>query len=98
MSLEHMTPEHRHILTDEQRDIITRIEATMFYMAGDPDSQVPWLEWQTNEILDRIGLNDFTPSELVAFVGLIGPIFSRVLDHAHTRKSTNAVTPPLRLV
>lgn len=97
MACEHMNPEHRQILTDEQRDIITRVEATMFYMAGDPESQVAWLEWQIDEMLNRVSLDDFTPSEMVAFVGLVGPIFSRVLRRSRPTKRANR-TPGLHLV
>lgn len=97
MSAEHMPAEHWQTLTDEQRGIVTRVEATMFYMSGDPDSQVAWLEWQIDEMLKQVSLDDFTPSELVAFVGLVGPIFSRVLARSRPTKCPHRATP-LRLV
>lgn len=69
-------------LTEEQQRILKQIESTFLFMAADPaecDSLVPWLAWQANEILKRIGPQDFTPSEMVALVGLLGPVFARVL-------------------
>lgn len=95
---ERMSPDPRQTLTNEQLDIITRVEGTMFYLAGDTESQCAWLEWQIDEMLNRVSLDDFTPSELVAFVGLVGPIFSRVLTR-QARPSKRAHWPPtLRLV
>lgn len=70
-------------LSEEQQSIINRICATMQFVAGDPDEAqavVAWLEWQLNGMLDHIGFNDFTPSELVAYVGLVGPVFARKLN------------------
>lgn len=69
-------------LTTEQQRILQQVESTFLYMAGDEraaEALVPWLSWQSNEILKRIGPQDFTPSEIVALVGLLGPVFSRVL-------------------
>lgn len=71
------------VLSEEQQSIMNRIGATMQFMAGDPDEAqavVAWLEWQLNGMLDHVGFNDFTPSELVAYVGLVGPVFARKLN------------------
>lgn len=70
-------------LTDEQHRILKQVESTFLYMAADPvecDGLTHWLSWQANEILKRVGPQDFTPSEMVALVGLLGPVFSRVLS------------------
>ena len=91
------------VLSEEQQSIMNRIGATMQFMAGNPDEAqavVAWLEWQLNGMLDHVGFDDFSPSELVAYVGLIGPVFARVLNReTGPRVRANFVGPrPLHLV
>lgn len=62
--------------------ILNSIRATYDYMPEDPDAKqqlVPWLEWQLEEMLDKVTLDDIEPIELVALVGIVGPIFARTL-------------------
>ena len=69
-------------MLDEAQQILGRLQATMDFMLADedaPHAMKPWLVWQSENILDHIGPEHFTPCEMVALVGLLGPIFSRVL-------------------
>lgn len=68
-------------MCDEARQIIERIQSTMDFMAADDGGEAmkPWLDWQADNIFDHIGPDDFTPLEMVALVGLCGPIFARTL-------------------
>ena len=53
----------------------------MDFMAADDggEAMMGWLKWQAENMFDHIGPDDFTPLEMVALVGLCGPIFSRTL-------------------
>lgn len=67
---------------DDQDRILGGIIATFDYMPEDESAtqqMVPWLEWQLEEMLDQVSLDDIQPLELVALVGLVGPIFARTL-------------------
>lgn len=88
--------DHVHHLSGEQHAIVTRVEATMAFMAGDGTAEhVPWLEWQLAHFLSRIGPDDLTANEKVGLVAILGPAFSRLLD---PRSERAAVRRPLHLV
>lgn len=75
-------------MQEEARQIVERIQSTMDFMldGGDAEAIKPWLDWQADNIFDNISPDDFTPYEMVALVGLCGPIFARTL--------CSPVTPP----
>lgn len=82
-------------IDDEQQHIIDQIRATFDYMpegAAQKKQLLPWLEWQVDHMLTQVGPDDFTPDEMVALVGLIGPVFARLLT------PQPAVRRPLRSV
>jgi hypothetical protein len=67
---------------DDQSRILSQIQAACDYMPEDEEASqrlVPWLEWQLEEMLDKVSLDDIQPIELVALVGIVGPIFARTL-------------------
>lgn len=70
-------------LSDEQRIILTRLQATFNYLGnGDTEASStlrPWLQWQNREMLKRITLDHYTTSELISLAALNGPVFSRLL-------------------
>ena len=75
-------PQGKSLSIDKTR-VLAQIKATFDYMPDDPAGAAQlssWLEWQVNEILDLISLDDFEPVELMAVVGVIGPVFARALD------------------
>lgn len=95
MSLEHMPTEPRQALTEEQQRILRQIRATFEYMPSDPDEAAelaPWLEWQVDEILERVPRSEYRPAVLIALVGLLGPTFARFL----ARMSPPMPAPPER--
>ena len=62
--------------------ICRKIDAALNYMKEDGDTLRPWLTWQIEEILDgpqHIGLDDCTPSELMALLAVLVPVFNRGL-------------------
>lgn len=65
-----------------KQTILTQIQATFDFMPPDPaqaDNLKPWLAWQVDEFLDHIGPDDLTTVEMMALVGLLGPVFARLL-------------------
>lgn len=80
--------------------MLSQVQATFDYMPDDPMAAaqlIPWLEWQVTEILDMISLDDFETVELMAIVGVIGPVFARALASQAPTRPANRGTP-LRLV
>ena len=68
----------------EKTRILTIVEATLDYiepsMLSGSYNDIPWLEKQLSVIHESIGLDDINPFELVVWVGLGGPIYSRTLS------------------
>lgn len=62
--------------------ICRKIDAALGYMTDDGDDLRPWLTWQIEEILQgskHIGLDDCKPSELMALLAVLVPVFNRRL-------------------
>lgn len=75
-------PQESLPLAADQKRLLSQIQATFDFMPDDPDGAAqlkPWIQWQATEILKRICFEDFTDSELMSLIGIIGPIFARVL-------------------
>lgn len=95
-----MSLPHGKSLAQAKERVLTQVKATFAYMPDDPEAAsqlISWLEWQVAEILDMISLDDFEPAELMAVVGVIGPVFARALDMQSTARSAQRRTS-LRLL
>ncbi len=80
-----------------------QIRATFDYMPSDPEEAaelMPWLEWQVDEILERVPRSEYKPAELMALVGLLGPTFARFLARTSPPRPPTPKRPvtPLRVL
>lgn len=69
-------------LAADQERLLSQIKATFDFMPDDPVGAaqlLPWIQWQVTEIFKRISFEDFTSSELMSLIGIVGPVFARVL-------------------
>lgn len=90
-------------LSVAQNRILYQVRATFDYMPSDPDQAailVPWLDWQVDEILDRVPKSEYEPVESIALVGLLGPVFARFLARHAAVCRTAPIRPvsPLRIL
>ncbi|AAN07969.1 hypothetical protein PBI_CHE9D_51 [Mycobacterium phage Che9d] len=72
----------RNTTTPEQQRILDQIRAAFDYIPDGPtakDELRPWLRWQAEHMVPQLSSDDFTESELMALVGLLGPVFARTL-------------------
>ncbi|QDF19933.1 hypothetical protein HWC44_gp047 [Mycobacterium phage ThetaBob] len=70
----------RDTTTEEQQRILNQIRAAFDYIPDNPkakDGLRPWLGWQAEHMVPQLSSDDFTESELMALVGLLGPVFAR---------------------
>lgn len=75
-------PQKELPLADDQERLLSQIRATFDFMPDDPDGAAQlslWIQWQVTEILKQISFEDLTSSELMSLVGILGPVFARVL-------------------
>ena len=62
--------------------ICRKIDAALAYMSEDGDELKPWLMWQIGEIMGgpkKITMDACSPSELMALLAVLVPIFNRRL-------------------
>ena len=81
--------------------ICGRIDAALDYMSDGGDDLKPWLMWQIGEIMEgplRIGMDDCSPSELMALLAVLVPIFNRRLVGGESGSSLPAEAKILTLV
>lgn len=85
-----------HTLTADQQRILQQIRATFDYMPSNPeeaDMLAPWLDWQVDEILDRVPKSEYQTVEKMALVGLLGPVFARFLSRGASPRRPPPVRP-----
>ena len=67
-------------ITEEQQRILNQVDATFRFQGGEESDAIRlWIKWQNEQMLQHITLDDFSTSELLCLVAIIGPLFSRVL-------------------